>query len=85
MYVHALEADRGRVEVEVNAPEGRSKGVGEAGPALVVQRVGLAKDHGRWRIRRALCENGVVLGDVGVNRTCGHGVVHQRALEGYAW
>jgi hypothetical protein len=49
VHVHALEADRGRVEVKIYPPEGGAKGVGEAGAALVVEGVGLAEDErGYW-------------------------------------
>jgi hypothetical protein len=82
--VHPLEAHRRRVEVKVDAPEGGTKGVGKTRTALVVQRVGLAKDERRDWPRR-LRDHGVVLGAAGVDRELGHGVVHQRPLEGYPW
>ena len=46
VHVHAADTDGCAVEVEVDAPEGGSEGVGEAWCAFVVEAVGFAEDEG---------------------------------------
>ena len=100
VHVNATDVDTGGVQVEVDAPESGAEGVGEAGSALVVQRVRLAEDEG-WCCR-VDGEDLVVLGDVGVHGSHGNRVlggvsectsvpmrfglayVHESTLEGHA-
>lgn len=71
---------RGAVQRQVEAPQRGAEGVGETWPALVVERVGFAEDEGQAR------EGGDVAGERELGREfeAGGGVVHERALEGYA-
>lgn len=84
MHVDALEAYRSRVQVEVDAPKGGSKGVGQARSALVIERVAFAKDQRSGFLCFWSGENGIVLWEVALDGAHGLGVVHQRALEGDA-
>lgn len=78
VHMHTFDANRRRVEVEIDTPERRPERVRQAGLALVVQGVGFAQDHG-WR-RRIGALDRVVLDNVGVDRRRGALVVHERAL-----
>ena len=75
----ALDALRRAPEVEVDAPEGSTEGVGEAGCALVVEGVGFAEDEGEGVV-------GKEGADIGLSRDGGDGggVVHQGALQRHA-
>lgn len=84
MHVDTLEAHRSGIEVKVNAPERGSKGVGQTRSALVVERVALAKDEGSGLLGRSSGENGIVLGEMALDRAYGPVVVHQGALQGDA-
>lgn len=64
VHVHALDVHTGGVQVEVDPPQSGAEGVGEAGPALVVEGVGLPEDEGGCR--RVDGEDFGVLGYVGV-------------------
>lgn len=72
--------NRGGIEVEVDAPQRGTEGVGQARLALVVQGVGLAKDQ-RHTAARPVWPNLLVLGDVGVYRGLRYRVVQESALE----
>lgn len=82
MHVHTLVAGRRRVHVEVEAPERGAKRVGQAGLALKVQRVGLAKDERRRSLARG--HNLPVLLDLLVHVARGACVVHERVLQSHA-
>lgn len=84
MHVDTLEAHRSSIEVKVNAPERSSKGIGQAGSALVVERVALAKDEGSGLLGLGSGKNGIVLWEMALNRAYGPVVVHQGALQGDA-
>ena len=48
VHVDAADADRGAVEVEIDAPEGGAESVREAWCTFVVERVGLAENEGKF-------------------------------------
>ena len=78
MHVHALVAGRGRVQVKVETPERGAKRVGQAGLALKVQRVGLAKDERRLAL--ACGHDLPVLLKLFIHIARGAGVIHKRVL-----
>ena len=82
MHVNAFETGACGVKVEVEAPEGGAKGIGKAGPTLVVERVVLAEDG--WGRGGVGTEDGLILGDVGGDAPDGVGVIHQGEFQGDA-
>ena len=83
VHVYPLEPDTCRIQVKVHTPESRAEGVGEPRSSLVVERVGLAKDE--WWSSRIDSFDLVIFYNMGVDRSLGHGMVHQRPLEGNPW
>lgn len=67
VHMDALEANRSRVQVEVDAPKGGSKGIGQAWPALVVKRVAFAEDQRSGLLGFWSGENGIVLWEVALD------------------
>lgn len=78
VHVHALDTYGRAVEVEVEAPQRSAEGVGQAGLALVVQRVGLAHDQGH---SATVGPGLVILDNVRVDRAHCARVVQERSLE----
>lgn len=80
VHMNPSHTNRGGIEVEVDAPQRGTEGVGQARLALVVQGIGLAKDQ-RHTAARPVWPNLLVLGDVGVYRGLRYRVVQESALE----
>lgn len=68
MHVHTLESHRRTVEIEINAPERRTKRIREARLSFIVQRVRLTHDQGRGG---SIDVGLVVLDNMGIHRSHG--------------
>lgn len=80
--MYTFDTNRGTVQVEVDAPQGGTKGIREAGFSLIIERIGLAKDE---RNSASVGPDRVVLNNVGFYGAHGLRVVQERPLECDAW
>ena len=84
MHVDTLEPNRGRVQIEVDAPESCAEGIGQTRSALIVERISFPKNQW-WHFAILSILDAIVFDDMGVYGLLSARMAHQSTLQGDSW